>query len=88
MNIKRIPISVAKEISEKYGQTQVILVTWDKENNMQHVVTYGKTIKDCEEAANGGNFVKKALGWPEEQCQAKPQRIINKEKEKTNETIS
>ena len=78
MNKKRIPINEAKKISEKYGQNQVIIVTWDKINNRQHVVTYGSTITDCEQAAKGGNFVKKALGWPEEQCNAVPARVRRK----------
>jgi len=74
MNVKRIPISEAKRISKLYEQDQVILVTWDKTNNRTHVVTYGKSITDCEQAAQGGNFVKKALGWPENLCNTKPSR--------------
>jgi len=82
MNKKRIPITEAKRISKLYGQNQVIIVTWDKTNNRQHVVTYGKSIVDCAQAASGGNFVKKALGWPEKLCQAIPARI------KKNEIVS
>ncbi len=76
--IKKIPIQVCKEISKKYRQDQVILVTWDKTENRTHVVTYGKTIKDCEEAAIGGNKVKKTLGWPDEMCHAVPDRTTKK----------
>jgi hypothetical protein len=72
---KRIPIKAAKEISDKYNQDQVIIVTWDKTNNQVHVVTYGKTINDCDQAALGGNFVKKALNWPDELCNSEPNRI-------------
>jgi hypothetical protein len=75
MNKQRIPISEAKRISKLYGQTQVIIVTWDRLNNRQHVVTYGQSLKDCEQAALCGNFVKKALGWPKEQCHAEPARV-------------
>jgi hypothetical protein len=75
MNKKRIPITEAKRISKLYGQSQVILVTWDKVNNRQHVVTYGQSITDCEQAARGGNFVKEALGWPKDLCQDVPARI-------------
>lgn len=78
MNCKRIPITEAKRISEIYGQTQVIIVTWDKDNNRQHVITYGKSSADCEQAAKGGNFVKEALGWPVPQCNALPARILSK----------
>lgn len=78
MNTKRIPISEAKRISKTYGQNQVIIVTWDKTNNRQHVVTYGASITDCEQAAIGGNFVKKALGWDDKLCHAEPARIRRK----------
>ena len=78
MGAARIPIKVAKDIAKKYDQQQVILVTWDK--GTTHVVTYGKTLTDCEQAAQGGNFVKKALGWPDELCQTKPARVKRKEK--------
>jgi hypothetical protein len=78
VNTKRIPFSEAKRLAELYGQNQVIIVTWDKVNNRQHVVTYGKSITDCEQAAVGGNFVKKALGWPDELCHAEPARMRRK----------
>lgn len=76
MNTKKIPISAAKEISKKYGQTHVIIVTWDREDNRSHVVTYGKSVDDCKQAAQGGNLVKKALGWPDKLCHAKPARDV------------
>lgn len=69
---KRIPISAAKRIAEELGLKQIILTAWDGE--LMHVVTYGKTIADCEQAAIGGNFVKKALGYPEEDCKTMPSR--------------
>jgi len=78
--VKRIPISAAKDISKRFGQDEVIIVTWDKVNNRTHVITYGKTIKQCAEAAQGGNFVKKSLGWPDELCQTEPARIRCKKK--------
>lgn len=75
MGTKRIPIQVAKDIAEKYGQAQVIIVTWDAKEGLTHVVTYGQTLTDCDQAAKGGNLVKRALGWPESQCQAEPTRV-------------
>jgi hypothetical protein len=77
-DIKRIPITTVKEISKRFSQDQVVLVTWDKANNRTHVVTYGRTTEDCAQAAQGGNFVKKALGWPDELCHAEPARIRNR----------
>lgn len=72
---KRIPITAAKRIAKDFDKDQVIIVTWDKKYGRTHVTTYGKSIKECKQAADGGNFVKKALGWPDELCKAKPSRV-------------
>lgn len=77
---KRIPINWAKKIAEELGYTQVIIHGYDGETNVQCVTTYGKSISDCENAAEGGNAIKKLLGWPEELCNAKPKRGKKKEK--------
>ena len=69
----RIPIAAARRIAEEYGQQQVILVTWDGANT--HVVTYGTTLEACDQAAQGGNRVKRSLGWPEDLCQDTPARV-------------
>lgn len=61
---KRIPISAAKDIGKKFDKNQVILVTWNREHGDTWVTTWGKSVDDCVQAAEGGNFVKKALGWP------------------------
>ena len=71
----RIPIGEASKIGNKYNQTQVIVVTFSKVDGYTHVVTWGKDIKDCEQAAQGGNFVKKALGLEDKLCHATPARI-------------
>ena len=71
---KRIPITAAKRIAEEYGKDQVIIVTWDKATGTTWVTTYGKTVEECAQAADGGNRVKRALGWPESLCNAKPAR--------------
>lgn len=55
-------------IAEDYGKRQVILVTWD--GSLTHVATYGATAAECRQAAQGGNLVKAALGWPPEACRA------------------
>jgi hypothetical protein len=63
---KHIPITAAKRIADAYGQSQVVIVTFDKDGGgITHVVTYGRTLEECKQAAEGGNFVKRALGWPE-----------------------
>ena len=78
---KRIPIKSARDIANNYGYSQVIIVAWDRETGLQHVTTYGKIIQDCEQAAKGGNFVKKALGWPDELCHAIPSRVTKEVKD-------
>lgn len=69
---KRIPILAASDIAKAHGCRQVIVVAWDGERT--HVVTYGVTEEDCDQAAMGGNRVKTALGWPES-LQADPSRV-------------
>ena len=71
---KKIPIIAAKRIADEYGYSQIIIHAYDGETGMQCVATYGKSIKDCENAADGGNTIKKLLNWPEELCNTKPNK--------------
>lgn len=80
----RIPISSAKSVGKAFGYTQVIITAFDKRTGITHVTTWGQSQEDCEQAAIGGNFVKKALGWPDEKCQDKPARQIAKEKKRNS----
>ena len=66
-----IPIIEGKKIAVKYNYDQVIIAAWGKDG-WTHITTFGKTKKDCIQAAQGGNFIKKALGWPDELCHAEP----------------
>lgn len=78
---KKMPIAAAKEIAKKYDKDQVIILTWDRKTGTTWVTTYGKTLVDCEQAAVGGNRIKKQiLKWPDELCQDKPARAKKKEK--------
>jgi hypothetical protein len=70
---KRIPIQAAKKLCAKLGCRQVIVVAWDGDST--HVVTFGRSIEDCDQAAQGGNKVKTALGWPESLCKDEPSRV-------------
>lgn len=74
MKNKRIPISAAKNISELYEFPEVVIFAYDPETGKQHVTTFGQTKQQCVDAAKAGNFLKRALGWPEELCNAKPAR--------------
>ncbi len=68
----RIPVSAAKKLAEEYDCRQVILMAWD--GKLTHCVTYGKSVEDCTQAAEGGNKIKTALGWPES-LMAEPSRV-------------
>lgn len=69
---KRIPISAAKKFCKENDCREVIILAWDGE--LTHVLTYGKTIEDCDRAAQAGNRLKTALGWPES-LTAEPSRV-------------
>lgn len=85
MTYKNIPVKAAKAIAEEYEKNQVILVCWDDVHKRMHVTTYGKTVDECALAAEGGNAVKEALGWPDRLCHDEPSRI-KKLKEKVSMT--
>jgi hypothetical protein len=77
--MKCIPISEAKRISQIFDAPEVVIFGYDPKTGRQHMTTYGKTLAQCEDAAKAGNFLKKALGWPEELCTTKPARQKRKE---------
>lgn len=58
----KIPVPELTRLLRTYGLLQLILVAWDGEK--EHVATDGATLGDADNAAEGGNFVKRALGWP------------------------
>ena len=75
---KPIPIKAAKIIAEAYDKDIIIILTYDKEHKLEHVTTYGRTAEDCDNAAEGGNRLKRALGWDESLCNATPNRVKKK----------
>lgn len=70
---KRIPIKAARDIATAHNCRQVIVLAFDDQGRT-HVVTYGRSVKDCQQAAEGGNRLKRAMGWPEADCNAQPAR--------------
>ena len=72
MSAKRIPISAAKDLAKRFGQTHVVIFTSD--DKTQHVVTYGRTAEQSGQAADAGNRLKRALGWPDDLHQ-QPSRV-------------
>lgn len=75
---KRLPISALKKLAKEFDKDQVIVLAWDKTTGVTHVTTYGKSIVDCEQAAIGGNRIKAFMGWPPEDCNAIPKRIMKR----------
>lgn len=58
---KRIPVSAAKFIADKYEWRQVIVLAWDGESGTTHITTYGTTMADCKMAAEGGRLIAERL---------------------------
>ena len=58
---KHFPISAAKALAKSQGCSQIIIAAWDGERT--HIVTYGDTVEACDQAAQGGDKIKAALGW-------------------------
>lgn len=69
----RVPINDLRLLAEKRGLTHVIVWACDG-SNVQHVATYGRNLEQCSQAADFGNKLKEALGWPES-LQAQPARV-------------
>lgn len=70
---KRIPISAAKSVASQFNCRQVVIFAWDGE--LYHCVTFGKSVEDCSQAAEAGNRLTTALGWPESHNNREPSRV-------------
>jgi hypothetical protein len=69
---KRIPIKAAENVGKEHGCRQVILLAFD--GVLTHVVTWGATVEDCAQAAQGGNILKDKWGWPAD-TKTQPSRV-------------
>ncbi len=67
-----LPVSACKKIADEYGHDQVIVLTWRRSDGKSWVATYGKTKVDCLQAAEGATLLKRAMQWPEPQCDKMP----------------
>jgi hypothetical protein len=72
MTPKRIPIKAAETVGKEHGCRQVILLAFDGE--LTHIVTWGNTVEDCAQAAQGGNLLKAKWGWPAD-TKSQPSRV-------------
>lgn len=63
--MRKIPITHAKELAEKNGLDQVIVIG-RKVGSHESVTTYGVDKANCDAAAKIGDFLKhKIMGWAE-----------------------
>lgn len=58
-----IPIKDLKSMSQKCGYDHIICFA--TKGKMEYVATYGRTIQECDQAAQFGDKMKDALGWPD-----------------------
>lgn len=67
----RIAISAARKMAEDLEMDMIVVLAYDHATGHQHVVSYGKTKKDCDTAAKSAYWAKAALGFdgtPKEEC--------------------
>lgn len=57
----RIPIAAGKRFCEEHGLTQVVVIGKSRTGS-QCCMTYGVTMKDCENAAIAGKFWSRVIG--------------------------
>ena len=59
-DLKAIPIAAAREIAERFGYDQVVIVARrvgdDPQPHGEHVTTYGRDAAHCAVAARMGDF--------------------------------
>lgn len=72
------PITIPPELLERFarelGLTQAILAGWAP-GGPTHVVTWGASLTDSAQAAQGGNAIKRAIGFPATLCRALSPRV-------------
>lgn len=69
---RRIPIAALERLCTEQGLSKAILFAHDGEQD--HVVTFGKSVTDADQAAQFGNRLKTAAGWPAS-LHAEPARV-------------
>lgn len=59
----RVPVSALKKLADEHGLLTAVLHGWD--GTLQHIVTYGSTVENCDFAAQAGTIMEKAFEWPD-----------------------
>lgn len=72
-----IPISEAKRVLNDNDMAHVVIFAVSADGQ-QHVATFGKTRANARQAAEAGNKLKAALGWPGNLCNSVPLERICK----------
>lgn len=70
----RLHVSALKRLANEMGQDIAVLYTFDAVGRIGHVVTWGRSVEQCSQAAEWGNKLKDALGWPRD-LHAQPSRV-------------
>lgn len=70
---ERLPLSAAETVARDHDFLQVIVLAWD--GRQTAVATYGTTAEQSAQAAEGGNRIKRALGWPESLCNVESAKV-------------
>lgn len=84
MKPKKIAITIAKNIALTHNYDEVIVFGANYNEGIQHITTFGKDQKACDNAALGGNTIKDLLGWPKDQCKD----LSSKSKKRGNRIIN
>lgn len=69
-----VPWQALEQFAREHGAGQAILVAW-KDGAGYCVVTWGESELESARAADGGNWIKRCLGYPDEMCSAVPKKL-------------
>ncbi|MEA3211288.1 MAG: hypothetical protein QOE70_4345 [Chthoniobacter sp.] len=69
-----VAVEEARQIAELHGIEQIVVWSFRTDEG-QHVTTYGHPLGNSLRAAEAGNVIKIAAGWPPELAQALPHSL-------------
>ncbi len=58
----QVPVSVARDIAERFSKSQVVILCYDADHEMTHTTTFGRSAFDKENAAAVGEKLAQAVG--------------------------